>query len=129
MVRKAKKNYFNNLSVINISDNKQFWKTVKLFFFNNDSGIKGITLIEDDNVVSKDKEVAETFMSYFETLVENIGINSKFMSKSSIQYGGIKTFLPPGIYIYIYCIYICYIYICYIYVIYIYRYIYRYIYI
>ena len=31
MLRKAKKNYFNNLNVRNITDNKQFWNTVKLF--------------------------------------------------------------------------------------------------
>ena len=32
MVRKAKKNYFNSLNIRNITDNKQFWKTVKPFF-------------------------------------------------------------------------------------------------
>ena len=31
MVQKGKKNYFNNLNVRNITDNKQFWNTVKLF--------------------------------------------------------------------------------------------------
>ena len=34
MVRKAEINYFNNLNVRNITDNKQFWKNVKPFFSN-----------------------------------------------------------------------------------------------
>ena len=50
MVRKAKKNYFNNLNLRNITDNKQFWKTVKLII---------ITLIKGEKVVSEDREVAE----------------------------------------------------------------------
>ena len=54
MVRKAKKNYFNNLNLRNITDNKQFWKTVKLII---------ITLIKGEKVVSEDREVAEILKS------------------------------------------------------------------
>ena len=32
MVRKAKKDYYGDLNVRNIGDNKQFWKTVEPFF-------------------------------------------------------------------------------------------------
>ena len=53
-----------------------------------------IALIEEDKVASEDNEVAETFMSYFETkscfpwekknyfetILENLGIDSKYMS-------------------------------------------------
>ena len=46
MVRKAKKNYFNNLNVRNITDNKQFRKTVKSFFSNKVGNNERITLIE-----------------------------------------------------------------------------------
>ena len=56
---------------------------------------KKIALIEEDKVASEDNEVAETFMSYFETkscfpwekkksyfetILENLGIDSKYMS-------------------------------------------------
>ena len=77
MVRKAKKNYFNNLNVRNITGNEQFWKTVKPFFYSNVGDNEKLTLIEGDKVVSEEREVAETFKSYFETIVENLGINSK----------------------------------------------------
>ena len=79
MVQKAKKNYFNNLNVRNITDNKQFWKTVKLFFSSKVSDNKRITPIEWGKVVFEDREVAETFKSYSEAVVENLGINRKFV--------------------------------------------------
>ena len=44
-------------------DNKQFWKTVKHFFSNKVGDKEKITLIEEEKVVSEDKEVAETFKS------------------------------------------------------------------
>ena len=40
--------------------------------------------MEGDKVVSHDREVAETFKSYFEIIVENLGINSKFMSEEPV---------------------------------------------
>ena len=43
--------------------------------------IKRVTLIKEDNVVLKMKEDAEPFKSYFETLVENLGMNIKFLSE------------------------------------------------
>ena len=74
MVRKAKKNYFNNLNVRNITDNKQLWNTVKPFSSSKVGDNGRITLIERDKVVPEDREVAETFNSYFENIVENLGI-------------------------------------------------------
>ena len=40
-----------------------------------------ITLIEDKKVFSENREVAETFKSYFETVFEKLGVNGKIMSK------------------------------------------------
>ena len=85
MVRKAKKNYFNNLNIKNIKDNKQFWKTAKSFFFNKAGNNERVTLIEEDKVVLKDRQVTETFKSYFETLVENLGMNGKFLSEEPLS--------------------------------------------
>ena len=61
MVRKAKRNQFNNLNVRNITDNKQFWKTVKPFFSSKVSDNERITLIEEEKAVSDDREAAEIF--------------------------------------------------------------------
>ena len=51
MVRKAKKNYFNNFNVRNDTHNKQFWKTVKHFFSKKVSDNERINLIDEDKVV------------------------------------------------------------------------------
>ena len=85
MVRKAKKNYFNNLNVRNITDNKRFWKTMKPFFPSKVGDNERKTLVEGDKVVSEDREVAEKFKSYFENIVETLGINSKFMSEEPVS--------------------------------------------
>ena len=60
MVRKTKKKHFSNLNVRNITD-KQFSKTVKPFFSIKVCDNERIPVIEEEKVVSEDKEVAETF--------------------------------------------------------------------
>ena len=85
MVRKAKKNYFNNLNVRNITDNKRFWKTMKPFLLSKVGNNERKNLVEGDKVCSEDREVAEKFKSYFENIVETLGINSKFMSEEPVS--------------------------------------------
>ena len=46
--------------------------------------MKKLTFIENDKVVSDDNKVAETFKLYFETIVENLGINRKKISDESV---------------------------------------------
>ena len=61
MVRKRKKNYFNNLNIRNVTDNKQFWKTMKPFFSSKVGDNERIALIKGGKVVFEEREVAETF--------------------------------------------------------------------
>ena len=85
-IRKAKKNDLNNLNVRNISDIKQFRKTVKPFFSNKVGNYEKIGLIEEGKVVSEIfQEVGEKFKSYFEILLENLGINGKLMSEEPVS--------------------------------------------
>ena len=60
-------------------------KTAKPFFSNKTDSNEGITLIEEDKVVSEDKELDKTFKSYFQTLVDNLDINTEFMSKEPVS--------------------------------------------
>ena len=50
---------------------------MKPFFYSNVGDNEKLTLTEGDKVVSEEREVAETSKSYFETIVENLGINCK----------------------------------------------------
>ena len=49
LYKRERRKYFNKLNLINIVDNKIFWKTMKPF-----------VSIEDDRIISDNKEVAET---------------------------------------------------------------------
>ena len=51
----------------------------KPFFSNKVGDDEEITLIEEG------KEVLETFKSYFQTIVENLGINIKLMSEEPVS--------------------------------------------
>ena len=57
---------------------------MKPFFSSKVGDNERITLIERDKVVSEDRELGEIFESYFETIVENLGINSEFMSEEPV---------------------------------------------
>ena len=46
LIRQEKKNFFNNISTRDITDNKTFWKTEKLLFTNKIKQKPKITLVE-----------------------------------------------------------------------------------
>ena len=86
LIRKEKKNFFHNINLSDISDNKKFWKTVKPFFTEKTQCKNKISLIEKPNewdienvdfterVISEDLEVAEVFNEFFVNIVPNLDI-------------------------------------------------------
>ena len=74
LFRKEKKRYYNNLDINLITDNKKFWRTVKPLFSDKHFSSNKITLLEGDEIISSDQEVAETFNSFFANVVENLDI-------------------------------------------------------
>ena len=74
LLRKVKKNYYANLDINNITDNKKFWSTVKPFFSDKSNRSKSITLIDGENIISNEKKVAETMNSFFSNAVKNLKI-------------------------------------------------------
>ena len=51
LLRKTKKEYFENINVKEINDNKKFRKTIKLFFSNKGLNSNNFMLIEDNNLI------------------------------------------------------------------------------
>ena len=47
LIRKGKKKYYESLDVMNITDNKKFWKIVKLLFSDKSKCRRAIALVED----------------------------------------------------------------------------------
>ena len=75
LLRRTKKNFYNNLDVKQITDNRLFWKTVKPCL--SDKTLKNgkIVLVEKEEVISNDVEIAKIFNEYFGNIVENLDIS------------------------------------------------------
>ena len=71
LYKKERKKYFDNLDLRKITDNKEFWKTVKPFMSNKNSLTQKISLKEGDQIVSDDAEVANLLNKHF---VESVSI-------------------------------------------------------
>ena len=64
LYKKERKKLFNKLYPSFVSDNKLFWKKVKLFFLNKGSSGKNIKLVEKDEVLQDDKKIAEELNAF-----------------------------------------------------------------
>ena len=65
---KTKREYFANVKINNIADNKKFWQTVKPLFSDKINHRETINLIDNEVTLSNDEEIAETF-NIFVTLL------------------------------------------------------------
>ena len=70
--KKAKRNYYENLDLKDINDNKKFWATVKPLFSNKIKSAENIYLVESREIITNEKEVANVFNKYFVNIVPNI---------------------------------------------------------
>ena len=64
LLRKAKRDYYENLELGKVSDSKKFWNTVKSVFGNEVTARNNITLIENKKVVTFEIEL-KIFNKYF----------------------------------------------------------------
>ena len=74
LLRKEKKIYYNNLDLKNITDNKQFWKNPKRLLSDKISESSKITIVNNNSIVSDDKEIWDTFNNFFVTVGPNLNI-------------------------------------------------------
>ena len=74
LAKRERTKYFANLDLNKYTDNIRFWNTVKPMFSNTSIGSKNITLVEKGNIVTDDKEIAETFNSFFIDAVSSLSI-------------------------------------------------------
>ena len=65
LLRRTKRNYYSNLDAKSVTDNKTFWRTVKL---------SQITLLEDGEVISLDNEIANVLNTFFSNTVSNLNL-------------------------------------------------------
>ena len=74
-IRKRGKD-FMTISMSETTDNKKFWKTLKLMLSDNAKcGSSKINLVENDEVLSTDKEITEAFNKYFSNAVKSLNLH------------------------------------------------------
>ena len=75
LYKKERKKFYNNLNIEDITDNKKFWITIKPLL--NEKGVCGsskINLVVNEENLSDDKELAETFNNYFNNAVKSLNL-------------------------------------------------------
>ena len=75
-MRKAERDYFSELDNRVLKDNRKFWKTVNPVFSEKAYQKESITIVSKDTeaTATKNEELAETFNSFFSSMVDNLKI-------------------------------------------------------
>ena len=73
--KNERKKFFNKLNPSFVNDNKLFWKTVKPFFSNKGSFEGNIKLVEKDEVLQDNKQIAEESNTFSKSAVSSLDIN------------------------------------------------------
>ena len=74
LLRKTKKDFYSNLKIDDICDNKLFWKTIKPFLSDKIQNSDQILLIENENVIENNNEICEIMNDFFSNIVTNLNI-------------------------------------------------------
>ena len=65
LLKKYKKDFYNNLNVKRITDNRTFWQTAKPNFTDKALKDNRITLVHEDKVITEEKDIAKKFQGSF----------------------------------------------------------------
>ena len=74
LLRRTKRDYYSNLDINNITDNKKFWSSIKPCFTDKINTNEQITLVEKNKILTDDSEIAETMNNFFINVVEMLEI-------------------------------------------------------
>ena len=85
LFKKEKRKYYGNLDPKLIIDNKTFWKTVKPLFSETKKDSRNIILIENEEIISNNKNVTNIMNDFFSKAVENLNIEGYSVEGISID--------------------------------------------
>ena len=80
LLRQTKEEYFSNINVKEVSDNKTFWKSVKPFFSNKGLNSNNILLKEGNEIVNDDGKIAFIMNMYFTNITKHMNLKTNKMS-------------------------------------------------
>ena len=83
--KQAKKDYFNNLDVNKLNDNKRFWKTIKPYF--SDKGINShkLILIENDSILTNEMSLAKLMNNYFINITNDLELKLDVFTNTNVD--------------------------------------------
>ena len=81
--KRAMREFYSNLDVKSLEDNKVFWRTFGDNVSEKTKSKQNITLVKDSNIISNDKAVADEFSRVFEEAVKKLDIPSIPISDTS----------------------------------------------
>ena len=86
LLRKTKRDYFRNLNMRELNDNKKFWKRIKPFFSDKGLAHNSIVLKENGNLITDTQELANLFNTYYINLINTLQLK-KITHKIQILIG------------------------------------------
>ena len=72
LVKQGKKDYYNHLDHKKVTNNKSFWRPVKLLFSDKNSSFSKTTLIEKELLLNDDEKISSTLNDFFSNVVFNL---------------------------------------------------------
>ena len=92
LLRKSKNQYFNNIDVENVTDNKKFWKSIRPKFSNKCKTANIIILVEDEKILQDEKSIANTFNNFFTDVTHSLGLKKQSIGLKNTFSKIVKTF-------------------------------------
>ena len=93
LLEKAKKDYYENIDISNLSDTSKFsklWKT-KPILGSKIKSKSSITLVEGTKFIREDGELAKTINEIFVSILKIFGINENLFPVSSSDAGNVES--------------------------------------
>ena len=77
MNKLAKTEFYRSLDVSNLTNDKRFWKAVKPLFSNKSGSVsQKVTLVENESILSCERQIAECFNHYFINITDSLPIET-----------------------------------------------------
>ena len=86
LYKKERKKYYEMLDLKNVTDNKEFWKTVKPFLSDKVTTFPKISLVEKGEIISDESKVANSFSNFFENAIHSLGIKANKHSQENYDF-------------------------------------------
>ena len=72
LLKQSKECHLNNLNVKDVTENEQFWKTIKLFLTEKTKATNNIILTENNQAVREDETICQIANTYFANVTKRL---------------------------------------------------------